>query len=149
MQKKAMTAPAKSPATVTELRKSTPMQKRQIIGILEDVYDDNLKRYRGKETDKSVAETIGINVMPGWVAEIREDMFGPDASNDEMETLLAEMREWRAARQKEAHNARIHLENAEGTLALNFTCLNTFINLTLILAAHHQIGRRWANQCCR
>jgi len=116
MQKKAMTAPAKTPATVTELRKPTAIQKRQIIGILEDVYDDDLKRYRGKETDKSVAETIGINVMPGWVAEIREDMFGPDGSNDEMETLLAEMREWRAAREKEAHNARIHLENAEGIL---------------------------------
>ena len=91
-------------------------QKRQIIGILEDVYDDNLKRYRGKETDKTVAETIGINVMHGWVAEIREDMFGPDGSNDGMETLLDEMREWSAARQKEAHNARIHLENAEGVL---------------------------------
>lgn len=116
MQKTAMTAKAKTPATVTDLRKPTPMQKRQIIGILEDVYDDDLKRYRGKETDKSVAETIGINVMPGWVAEIREDMFGPDGSNDEMETLMAEMREWRAARQKEAHNARIHLENAEGIL---------------------------------
>jgi hypothetical protein len=116
MQKPTLKAKPAQSASVTDLRQPTPVQKRQIIGILEDVYDDDRKRYRGQETDKTVAETIGINVMPGWVAAIREDLFGPDGSNDEMETLLAEMREWRVSREKDAHNARIHLEQAEGVL---------------------------------
>lgn len=106
----------KPPATVTSLRQPTPKQKREIIGILEDVYDDDSKRYKGQETDKTVAETIGGGVMPGWVAEIREEMFGPDGSNDEMEALMVEMRAWREARIKDVSNARIHLENAENVL---------------------------------
>jgi hypothetical protein len=106
----------KPPATVTSLRQATPKQKREIIGILEDVYDDDSKRYKGQETDKTVAETIGSGVMPGWVAEIREEMFGPDGSNDEMDALLIEMRAWRDARMKDVSNARIHLENAEKVL---------------------------------
>lgn len=116
MQKPAMKATQQKATNVTDLRQPTKIEKRQIIGILEDVYDDNLKRYRGKETDKTVADTVGLNVMPGWVAEIREDMFGPDGSNDEMETLMVEMREWRTACEKDAHNARVHLEQAEKTL---------------------------------
>jgi hypothetical protein len=106
----------KPAATVTALRQPTPKQKREIIGILEDVYDDDRKRYKGEETDKTVAETIGSGVMPGWVAEIREEMFGPDGSNDEMEALLVEMRAWRDARAKDVSNARIHLESAEKVL---------------------------------
>lgn len=105
-----------TPATITALRQPTPKQKREIIGILEDVYDDDSKRYKGQETDKTVAETIGGGVMPGWVAEIREEMFGPDGSNDEMEALMVEMRAWRDARLKDVANARIHLENAEKVL---------------------------------
>jgi hypothetical protein len=102
--------------TDAELRQPTPKQKREIIGILEDVYDDDTKRYKGQETDKTVAEIIGRGVMPGWVAEIREEMFGPDGSNDEMESLLEEMKAWRDARMKDATNAKIHLESAEKVL---------------------------------
>ncbi|EDM70818.1 hypothetical protein RAZWK3B_15513 [Roseobacter sp. AzwK-3b] len=101
---------------VTHLRQPTPKQKREIIGLLEDVYDDERKCYTGAETDKTVAEAIGNGVMWGWVAEIREEMFGPDGSNDEMEALLTEMRAWRNAQMKDVANARIHLENAEKTL---------------------------------
>lgn len=106
----------KAETNITALRQPTPKQKREIIGILEDVYDDDQKRYRGHETDKTVAETIGGGVMPGWVAEIREDMFGPDGGNDEMQDLLTEMQAWRDARMKDVKNARIHLENAETVL---------------------------------
>jgi len=98
-----------------ELRKPTPKQKREIIGLLEDVYDDVLLRYRGKETDKAVAETIG-DVMPGWVAEIRDDMFGPDGSNDEMEALMSEMRVWRDALKTETDTANKRLAAAESAI---------------------------------
>lgn len=101
------------PQNVTLLRQPTPKQKREIIAILEEVYDDDLKRYRGHETDKNVAETLEGGVMPGWVAEIREDMFGPAGHNDEVESLMAEISEWRKEREKENKNARLHIENAE------------------------------------
>ena len=44
-------------------------------------------------------------VMPGWVAEIREEFFGPDGGNGEMDALLAEMRAWVKDREREKHNA--------------------------------------------
>lgn len=77
----------------TELRRPTPAQKRQIIGLLEEVYDDKLLRYAGGETDKTVAEAIGGNVMPGWVAEIREELFGPDGANEDIAILQASLDE--------------------------------------------------------
>lgn len=80
-----------------DLRRPTPKQKREIMGMLEVAYDDDAKRYKGDDTDKSVAEAIGNGVLPGWVAEIREEFFGPDGSNegmekvrDEIEALLSE-----------------------------------------------------------
>ena len=71
----------------TDMRKPSPTQKREIIKILEDVYDDKHKRYTGGETDKTVAETVGANVMPGWVAAIREELFGPAGVNEDMINL--------------------------------------------------------------
>ena len=79
---------------VTQLRQPTPKQKREIIGLLETAYDDEAKRYRGTDTDLTIAEAIGGGVMFGWVAAIREDLFGPEGGNEEMETLKAQMGEW-------------------------------------------------------
>lgn len=75
------------------LRRPTPAQKRQIIGLLEDAYDDDAKRYRNpSDTDKVIAETIGGGCMWGWVAEIREELFGPDTRNAELEAVRAEVK---------------------------------------------------------
>ena len=80
-------------ANITELRKPTPAQKRQIVEMLMVSYDTDNGRYRGHDTDKTVADAIG-GVMLGWVSEIREDMFGPAGGNDEMEKLTADMNLW-------------------------------------------------------
>lgn len=83
------TAEAKEPG----LRRPTPAQKRQIIGLLEDAYDDDTKRYRNPfDSDKVIAEAIGGGCMWGWVAEIREELFGPDTRNDEMEAIRTEVK---------------------------------------------------------
>lgn len=75
------------------LRRPTPAQKRQIIGLLEDAYDDDAKRYRNpSDNDKVIAETIGGGCMWGWVAEIREELFGPDTRNAEMDAIRAEVK---------------------------------------------------------
>ena len=75
------------------LRRPTPAQKRHIIGLLEDSYDDDAKRYRNpRDTDKTLAEVIGGGCLWGWVAEIREELFGPDTRNAEIEALRADIK---------------------------------------------------------
>lgn len=88
--------------TVTEIRKPDGKQKRLIIMALEDAYDDVKKCYRGQETDKTVAESLGNGVMPGWVTAIREDMFGP-AGNEEVMEILGKIAEL-AAKFDKAHS---------------------------------------------
>lgn len=63
----------------------TKAQKRQIMQMLEDTYDAEAERYQGAETDDSVAAVLGVR--PGWVAELREEFFGPAGSNVEIEEL--------------------------------------------------------------
>lgn len=101
---------------VTSLRQPTREQKRQIMSLLEVSYDTDAGRYKGTDTDNTIAETIGGGVMPGWVAEVREEFFGPDGGNGEMDGLLADMRAWVKARETEKHNAKVHIEQAEAIL---------------------------------
>lgn len=82
-------------APAADLRQPTREQKRQIIELLGEVYDTKTERYHGKETDQTVAETIGNGVMFGWVASIREELFGPDGGNEEAEELLRDIAIWR------------------------------------------------------
>lgn len=109
-------AVAKSENTVTPLRQPTREQKRQIVSLLEVAYDTAAGRYKGTDTDNTIAEAIGGGLMPGWVADVREEFFGPDGGNGEMEALLSEMRAWVKDRETEKHNARVHIEQAEGIL---------------------------------
>lgn len=78
-------------ASVTQIRKPTPKQERLIILALEDAYDDTEKRYRGSATDKTLADDLGGGIMFGWVAEIRERLFGPSGGNEEIEAIKAEI----------------------------------------------------------
>lgn len=67
----------------------TRLQKRQIMEMLEDVYDTEAEMYSGGDTDETVADVLGV--MPGWVARLREEFFGPDGSNQNLEELLKDM----------------------------------------------------------
>ena len=77
------------------LRSPTREQKREIMDLLQDVYDTKAERYRGLETDQSVADTIGGGVLHGWVAQLREEFFGPNG-NESQEVLTKEIAAWRA-----------------------------------------------------
>jgi len=77
---------------VTQLRHPTPKQKRLIILALEDAYDDVRKRYKGDATDATTAADLGDGIMPGWVAEQREALFGPSGGNEEIEKISAEIK---------------------------------------------------------
>jgi len=81
---------------VTQLRQPTPEQKRQIFEMLGVAYDPKAGRYRDCETDVTVAEALGANIMFGWVAAIREEFFGPDGGNAEMENIRADLARWQS-----------------------------------------------------
>lgn len=102
----------KNSATVTPLREPTPQQKRQIISLLEVSYDDEAKRYKGSDTDKTVAEAIGGGCMLGWVAELREELFGPDGGNAAVEDALAKLAEMQARADKAEAKAAAALGDA-------------------------------------
>ena len=68
---------------VTDLRQPTREQRRAIISILDEVYDTAAGRYKGAETDVTVAETVGGGCMFGWVAEIRIETYGDSGDNEE------------------------------------------------------------------
>jgi hypothetical protein len=82
-----------TPPVVPPLRQPTREQKRLIVAALDDAYDMTNLRYKGLETDKGIAEMLGDGTMPGWVAAVREDMFGPDG-NEEMSDLAGEVKDW-------------------------------------------------------
>ncbi|MCE8438338.1 hypothetical protein [Rhodovulum sulfidophilum] len=84
---KTTTAPASNPDGA--LRQPTRAQKREIMDLLEGVYDTTAERYRQGDTDATVAEVLGV--MPGWVAEIRDAFFGPDGGNEDIAGALGRM----------------------------------------------------------
>jgi len=73
------------------VRQPTREQRRQIVDLLSTCYDTKAERYVGKDTDKTVADCIGGGVLFGWVAQVREEFFGPDGGNDELESILADI----------------------------------------------------------
>ncbi|SDX73486.1 hypothetical protein [Roseicitreum antarcticum] len=72
-------------------RQPTREQKREIMGMLDVSYDTKLGRYKGSDTDKTVAEVLGQGILSGWVAEIRKEFFGEDGGNGEIDALSAEV----------------------------------------------------------
>jgi len=109
-------SPEMKTENITHLRKATPAQKREIVLMLNEVYDTQAGHYRGHDTDKSVADVLEGGVMPGWVAEIRADMFGEDGGNEEMIDFSEKITEIEGRLKKDTHNARVHIEAAEGKL---------------------------------
>jgi len=98
---------AKEPDMTTAsapLRQPTRDQKRFIVAALEEAYDVTKQRYRDAETDKTISDMLGNGIMPGWVAAIREDMFGPDG-NDELVTLSEEVKDWMSKADRALANA--------------------------------------------
>ncbi|MFG6083902.1 hypothetical protein ACEUZ9_000137 [Paracoccus litorisediminis] len=84
-----MTAKDVVKEVAAETLQPTPKQERLIILALENAYDDQAKRYRGCQTDKTVAEELGGAIRAGWVADLRARYFGPDGGNEEIEAIRA------------------------------------------------------------
>jgi hypothetical protein len=73
-------------------REPTRAQKREIMDMLETAYDVENERYTGGDTDDTVADVL--KVLPGWVAQIREEFFGPAGGNDDMAALRIELEQF-------------------------------------------------------
>lgn len=86
---------------VTQLRQPTIEQRRQIVEMLVITYDGDAKRYKGTDTDKTISDALGNGVMPGWVAEIREQNFGPAGGNEEIDAIKAALDEMQKRHAKE------------------------------------------------
>lgn len=113
-QKEAVMAEQKT--NVAPIRQPTQKQRVEIIVMLSSVYDLDAKRYNGPETDKTVAETVGGGVMPGWVASIREEMFGP-AGNEEIGLIREEMKKLKADHETMIDGLRRDMDKALAVLA--------------------------------
>ncbi len=89
------------PENVSEIRHPTREQKREISQMLDSVYDTKAGMYQGRETDQTVASAMGGGIMPGWVAAIRDEFFGPSGENGDMAalkfTLEQHIKKWEAS----------------------------------------------------
>ncbi|WP_127109905.1 hypothetical protein [Pararhodobacter zhoushanensis] len=59
----------------------TREQKREILELLQVSYDADAGRYRGADTDGTVAEAVR-GALPGWVADLRAEFFGEGGGNE-------------------------------------------------------------------
>lgn len=106
-----------SAPTVPALRQPTPKQKREIISMLELAYDDDRKRFKPGDSDKSIAEAIGGGVLWGWVAQVREELFGPDTRNDQAEKLSIELAAMRLDMDEKVQAIRKTIADARADLS--------------------------------
>lgn len=92
-------------------------QKRQIMSLLDSVYDTSAGRYTSTDNDQSVADALGAGFKIDWVSQIREEFFGPDGNDTIMIELAAEMAEIRTEvnkafeRSAEAHKVMVDLND--------------------------------------
>ncbi len=104
------------PPPAPPLRQPTRDQKRLIVAALEDAYDTKNQRYKGTETDKGIADMLEDGIMAGWVAAVREDMFGPDG-NEEMTDLAAEVKAWMKKVDDQMYAAAVVMSDIESARA--------------------------------
>lgn len=95
--------------TVPEVSNVTPLprqmsrdDRRIIFAKLNDTYAGERVGYAAPWTDKKVAQDLGVPV--GWIEQVREEMFGPIASNPEIDQAVVDaskvVTEMRALAQK-------------------------------------------------
>lgn len=79
-------APSNNPITVAPPREMTREDRRIILAKLNDVYLDERLGYDKGWSDKKVAEDLGV--PQAWVAQLRDENFGPDNANEEARAMV-------------------------------------------------------------
>ena len=91
-------------------REPSRAQRRDIIEAIAAVYDTDKERYTGSYTDRVVAEEIGGGVMPGWVAKIRDENYGPAGGNEETVALATQLSEFADQADKVVQAAKAQMQ---------------------------------------
>jgi hypothetical protein len=77
--------------SLDNIKPMSRIERRIIISKLNDVYVDEKIGYRGDWSDGKVATDLGVPVQ--WVAEIRDENFGPEDINEADTELAKKMTE--------------------------------------------------------
>lgn len=77
--------PAMASPSETPPRQPSREQRREIMQMLQIAYDMERQCYSANDSDDSLAAVL--KVLPAWVAEIREEFFGPSGESGEMRAL--------------------------------------------------------------
>lgn len=117
-------------STVEPIRQPTRNQKREIMLLLQDVYDVDKQHYKQAETDHTVAETLGDGILWGWVSQIREDVFGPDGNEADMLTV-GEAKLWMARADEHITSFEKRITDLQRTLT-NIQAVRKDVNDLLI-----------------
>lgn len=88
-------------------------QKREIMKLLEDVYDVDAGRYTGNENDDTIAATLGEGIRVAWVSELREEFFGPAGSNDDIATAIADLKDFISSADGQLEAAKTAIKHVE------------------------------------
>ena len=118
MQARTLNIPKNEPANKPAAQ-PTAEQKREILFLLQDVYDTENQRYKGSETDKSVADTIGNDTPIEWVAKLRDDFFGPEGNEakEDIKVLVNDTGEWLTKAEAIKKNMQEHVNRLSPKLA--------------------------------
>lgn len=91
-KRKAMQAKSKEPEAASAPPDMSRRQRIEIIKMIAEVYDLDHGRYQGGETDDTVAAALSeLSVRPGWVAQVREEEFGPSGGNEDLDAVRDEL----------------------------------------------------------
>ena len=78
--------PSDNAIIVSTPREMTREDRRIVLSKLNDVYLDERLGYDKGWSDKKVAQDLGV--PQAWVAQLRDENFGPDNSNEEARALV-------------------------------------------------------------
>lgn len=93
MNGRSVTGLGETPPAAEPAREMTLADKRIIFAKINEVYLDN--RYESPWTDGAVAKDLGV--PRDWVRQVREELIGPDGSNEDYEEFLKQVADLRSS----------------------------------------------------
>lgn len=99
----------------TEPRQMDKMQRRTIFREIDDSYDDKALCYCSGITDKTIADKL--RVPWAWVAEVRDENFGPAGPDPKLKELVAKIEMAEQKAQEAFDSAMGAAERADGAVA--------------------------------
>lgn len=103
------------PKAGTAPREMSLAERRLIFREIDDSYEDSNSRYVSGITDKTIADKL--KVPWAWVAQIREDNFGPAGPDPKLKELINRLEETEKKALKALNDSLSAAEKAEAVAA--------------------------------